>query len=150
MAQTTTSVNACDVALWIDNASGTLKDCSGSSNAVTMNFTKNIGDLRTFQQTWPVRLSCGKDGTFNLVAVYSTATDEAADILKNWYFAANEPALRTVKVYIPDKNVGSDVYAGEFVMESLDIPASSGEAGPIQLTAVLRPSGEFTLTTNAT
>lgn len=150
MAETTTALNACDVSVWLDNAAGTLKDISGSSNSMTLNFTKNNGSLQVFGTKWQIRLSCGKDATFTLIAVYSSATDEAADILKNWFFAANEPALRTLKVYIPDKNVGSDVYSGEFVLESLDVPASSGEAGPIQLTAVLKPSGTVLLTTNAT
>jgi len=81
--------------------------------------------------------------------VYSTATDEGMDVLKNWFFAAT-PGLRTLTFYLPDKNVGSDKYSGEVVLESLSIPATADEASPIPVTAVLRPSGEFTLVSNAT
>ena len=82
MAETTTALNACDVSVWLDNAAGTLKDISGSSNSMTLNFTKNNGSLQVFGTKWQIRLSCGKDATFTLIAVYSSATDEAADILK--------------------------------------------------------------------
>ena len=87
MAQTTTHVNACDASIWLDNAAGTPIDISGSSNSITMNFSREIGELRTFQVKWPVRLGCGKDAEFTLRVVYSTASDEGMDILKNWYFA---------------------------------------------------------------
>ena len=149
MTQTTTYINACDASIWLDNAAGTLKDISGSSNTIQAEFTQVIGELSTFQQKWPVRLSCRKDATFTLGVVYSTATDEGMDVLKNWYFAAT-PGLRTLTFYIPDKNVGSDKYSGEVVLESLSIPSTADEASPIPVTAVLRPSGEFTLVSNAT
>jgi hypothetical protein len=149
MTQTTTYVNACDVSIWLDNAAGTAKDISGSSNKIDMAFTREIGELRTFQVKWPVRLGCGKDAEFTLTAVYSTATDEAMDILKNWWFA-DDPGLRTLHVYIPDKNVGSDHFYGEVTIGDLSIPADPTEPGPIAVEAVLLPSGAFTLTTTAT
>src|SRR5512139_771859 len=149
MTQTTTYVNACDASVWLDNSAGTLTDISGSSNTVNLEFIQVIGELSTYQQKWPVRLSCRKDATFTLNAVYSTASDEALDILNDWFFSAS-PGLKTFTVYIPTKNVGSDKYSGEVVLESLSIPASADEASPIPVTAVLRPSGEWTRVTNAT
>lgn len=149
MTQTTTYVNACDASVWLDNSAGTLTDISGSSNSVQMEFVQVIGELSTYQQKWPVRLSCRKDATFTLSAVYSTASDESVDILNDWFFSAT-PGLKTFKVYVPDKNVGSDVYSGEVVLESLSIPVTADEASPINVTAVLRPSGEWTRVTNAT
>jgi hypothetical protein len=148
MTQTATAINACDASIWLDNASGTLKDISGSSNTINMDFDNELGALRNFGSRWNIRLECGKDATFALSAVYSTATDEAVDILKNWYF--NTPGDRTLKVYLPNKNVGSDVYSGEFRLEKLSIPAESGKAEPIMVTATLRPNGAVSLTTNAT
>lgn len=148
MTQTTTAVNACDVAIWLDNASGTQKDLSGSTNTASMNFTNQLGAVRNFGTRWQIRLECGKDGTFSIAAVYSTAQDEAIDILKNWYF--NTPGDRTLTIYIPDKNVGSDVYECEARLESLDIPVEAGSADPIVVTASLKPNGPVTLTTNAT
>lgn len=149
MAQTTTHVNACDVSIWLDNAAGTLKDISGSSNKVSMSFTREIGELRTFQTKWPVRLGCGKDAEFTLTAVYSTATNEAMDILKNWWFA-DDPGLRSFHVYIPDKNVGSDHYYGEVTIGDLTWDADPTEPGPIAVEAKLLPSGAFTWTTATT
>ena len=149
MTQTTTYVNACDASVWLDNSAGTLTDISGSSNNVTMEFVQVIGELSTYQQKWPVRLSCRKDATFTLNAVYSTQSDEAVDILNDWFFSTS-PGLKTFTVYVPTKNVGSDKYSGEVVLESLSIPVSADEASPIPVTAVLRPSGVWTRTVNAT
>jgi len=149
MTQTTTYVNACDASVWLDNSAGTITDISGSSNNVTMEFIQVIGELSTYQQKWPVRLSCRKDATFTLNAVYSTTADEAVDILNDWFFATS-PGLKTFTVYVPTKNVGSDKYSGEVVLESLSIPVSADEASPIPVTAVLRPSGAWTRTVNAT
>jgi len=149
MAQTTTHVNACDASIWLDNASGTPVDVSGSSNSITMNFTREVGELRTFQVKWPVRLGCGKDATFTLRAVYSTATDEAMDILQNWYFAG-DPGSRSLHVYIPDKNVGSDHYYGEVTIASFNFNADPTEPGPIAVEAELLPDGAWALTTAST
>ena len=149
MAETTTPINACDVSVWLDNAAGTLKDISGSANSVNMEFESNIGELRVFVTRWPVRLQCGKDATFTLIVVYSTAADEGMDILKNWFFGTATGA-RSFHVYIPDKNVGSDHYYGEVVLENLSWPVNAGEAQPIPVTATLKPSGTFYLTTATT
>ncbi|MDD5517862.1 MAG: hypothetical protein PHV98_00740 [Candidatus Omnitrophica bacterium] len=149
MAQTTTDITACDASIWLDNATGTLEDISGSTNSVDLSFTKVIGELRTFQTRWPRRQECGKDCVWTLTIVYSTATDEALDIIKTWYFQS-APNLRTCTVYLPDKNIGSDMYSGEFRLQDLKIPASSGNADPVTVTATLVPSGEVILSTAAT
>lgn len=149
MAETTTSVNACDVSVWLDNEAGTLIDISGSTNQVNMEFESNIGELRVLVTRWPIRLQCGKDATFSLIVVYSTASDEGMDILKNWFFGT-ETGARSLHVYIPDKNVGSDHFYGEVVLENLSWPVNAGEAQPIPVSASLRPSGTWTLDTAAT
>ena len=149
MAETTTAINACDVKVYLDDANGTPVDISGSTNACSMEFENNIGELRVLVTRWPIRLSCGKDATFSLVVVYSTAADEGSDILKDWYFS-DETGTRTLTIYIPDKNVGADKYSGEVVMENLAIPVNAGEASPIPVSTNLKPSGSWTLTTNAT
>lgn len=149
MAQTTTGFNACDIAIWLDDDTGTLKDISGSSNSVDLNFDNTLGLYRTFGSTWPRRLECGKDAQFTLQILYSSAADEGADLLKTWYFA-NPPGQRTLKIYSPDKNVGSDVYAAEVMVENVTWSGEAGNADPIMISATLRPSGEVTWTTNAT
>jgi len=149
MAQTTTMVNACDVSVWLDNAAGTLKDVSGSSNVLGMKFDMDIGEFKAFQSRWKARVECGKDAEFKLTAVYSETTDEALSILKNWFFAA-APGARSLKIYIPDKNVGSDLYSCEVRLKDLEIPADASKADPIMVSATLVPDGAVTLTTNAT
>lgn len=143
MAQTTTHVNACDVSVWLDNLAGTLTDISGSSNGVSMQFSIETGMLRTFQAKWPVRTECGKDAEITLKAVYSTAADEAYDILKNWFFAST-PGARSFSCYIPNKNVGSDHYYGEVRLGGgFGFDADPTEPGPIAVEVTLLPDGEF-------
>lgn len=147
--QTDTAIVACDAGIWLDNLSGVLKNIGGSANEVAMNFDNPQGAFRTFGSKWPKRLECGKDASYTLSIVYSTATDEGFDILKNWFFAAN-PGARTCKIYLPNKNVGSDVYSGEFKIQDLKFTPVAGSADPVTVTATLLPTGEVTLAVNAT
>ena len=149
MAQTSTGINGCDVAIWLDKAGGTLTDISGSSNKIDLNFDQELAMFRTFGSKWPKRLECGKDASFALDVIYSSAADEGLDILKDWFFAT-DPGARTLKIYVPDKNVGSDVYSCEVRIENLTFSAEAGAADPIMVSASLLPDGEVTLVTNAT
>lgn len=149
MAQTTTAVSACDVSLWLGDDSGTAVDISGSSNEIDMSFEQNIGEFVTFGSRWPVRQECGKDASFSIQVVYSTAADEAFDLIKNWYFS-NTPGRRLLEVYIPDKNVGSDYYNGDVRIASFNWTASRGEASPIMVSLELLPDGEFSHSTSGT
>ena len=146
--QTTTAVNACDVSVWLDDNNGTLKDISGSSNTISMEFTNQLGAVSNFATRWPVRLECRKDATFNLTAIYSMATDEAKDLLLKWFF--NFPGVRTLKVYIPDKNVGSDVYTAEVHLATMPITVQADSADPIEMSCQLMPEGPVLWAQNAT
>jgi len=149
MVQTTSVINACDISLWLDDDANTLQDISGSSNQIDMNFDLDLGTFQSFQSRWPKRLECGKDAQFTLQVAYSTTADEAFDILKQWYFAT--PAgERTINIFMPDKNVGSDKFSGEVRIKNLSWTATGGEADPILVTATLLPSGEIAHTTAAT
>lgn len=150
MAQSTTIVTACDVNVWLDSGAGTPVDISGVTNSVTLNFSQNVDAQHTFGSRWPVRFMCGKDANFSLVVFYSTATDEGLDILRDWFFANDSADARTLTVYIPTKDVGWDRYQAEVVLESLDIPATAGEATPITVTASLLPTGAVTHSQSAT
>ena len=150
MATTTTSVNACDADIRLDNADGDPINVSGSTNSVVMNFDHQIGDFRVFQDKWPVRLACGKDAAFTLNVVYdSTAATTAFGLLRDWFFTAT-PGLRTLAIYIPDKEAGSDYYYGEMHIANLNWTADPSEPGAIAVTAELLPSGEVTLDTAGT
>jgi hypothetical protein len=141
MAQTTTAINACDVVIELDDEQNHIKNISGSSNEIKMAFMGKTGDLQTFGGDFPVRLSCGRDAEFSLIAVYTTALEEARDIINEWYFGTG--GLRTLRVSIPDASVGSDMYYGEVVLDKFDFTASSGDASPIKLNATLKPSGAW-------
>lgn len=149
MAQSTTAINACDASIWLDDDANTLQDISGSSNSVDINFDHDLGQYITFQSKWPNRLECGKDASFSIQAVYSTASDEAWDLLKQWYFATS-PGERSLNIYLPDKNVGSDKFSCEARIENLSFTMTGGEADPIIVTATLLPSGAVAHTTAAT
>lgn len=150
MTQTTTAINGCDAAIWCDDDSGTLKDISGSSNEFALDLKINVGATPTFGSRWPKRLMCGRDASLKLVVVYTTAADEGADIIKSWALQQTDPGPRTIKLYVPDKNVGSDVYSGEWVLESASWDVKAGEAAPLTIEATLLPDGAVTLATNAT
>jgi len=149
MAQTTTKINACDASVWLDTAAGVLTDISGSSNGVDLSFTREIGELRTFQSKWPVRMGCGKDVEVTLRVIYSTATAEGAHILKNWFFQST-PASRSFHLYLPSKNVGSDHYYGEMALGDMSFNADPTEPGPILIEATLMADGEFSYTVATT
>lgn len=143
MAQTTTAVNACDVVIKLDDENGLPQDVSGSSNEIKMSFMKKTGELQTFGGDFPVRLACGRDAEFSLVGVYTLAINEIRDLINEWYFGTDTPALRTLEVNIPDNSPGSDRYYGEVVLDSFDFTASSGDASPLKLNATLKPSGAW-------
>ena len=150
MTQTATAVNACDVAIRLDDDSGTPVWISGSSNAVEMEFAQELQAYWTmYRGRMPVRQSCREDATVQMQAIYSTTDSEAVDLLTDWYF--NHPGTaRTLSIYIPDYTIGSDVYSGEVLLESLTVPASAEEAMPIPVQATMMPSGDWTKATKAT
>ena len=143
MALTTTAVSACNVSIWLDNATSVATDISGSSNSVDLEFTLNLGEVNAFQNQWPVRQECGKDASISLEILYTETAEEAFDIIKDWYFAAN-PGARQLTIYIPDKNVGSDKYECQARLESFSFTAESGEPNPIMVSVSLKPDGELT------
>ena len=150
MAQTTVAINACDVAIFLDNASGTATDISGSSNKIEIPLTQEIGEARTFQNDYKIRKACGRDGAFNLTVIYTTGADEGLDILRDWYFSTGSKTARSIAVYVPDKNVGSDHYSAAVLLESLNIPLDPSEPGPVICEAALLPTGAISHTTAST
>jgi len=149
MAETSTARNACDVAVWLDNAAGTPVDISGSSNQVDIALDFKLGEYTTFGGCCTYRLECGQDGTITLNAVYTTALAEARAELSAWATMGCNKNARTLSVYLPDKNVASEHWYGEFRLESYNITADHNDAGPMPVTAVFKPHGcvEYTVAT---
>lgn len=150
MARTTTARNACDVAIWVDNAAGTPTDVSGSMNQARMTFTNTLGEFVVFGYDAVNRLCCGQDGTFELDIWYTTAAAEGRDLFFIWYFGATVCTPRTVSLYLPDKNVGSDHIYGEFLIEVMDVVADRGDAAPMPITVRLLPNGVINRVVDAT
>ena len=149
MSATSTAFNACDASIWLDDDTGTPRDCSGSMNRVGMNFDHKLGEYEVYQDRCTYRLECGKDASFELVVVDTTLATEASEIIQTWYHATN-PGVRTLTIYLPDKNVGSRKYQCEARIEHYDLTPDRGEPGPIIVSATLRPHGCVTYTTVAT
>jgi len=149
MAETTTAINACDASVWLDDDAGTPVDISGSTNEVDINFDNEMGEYTVFGNRWKRRTECGKDASFTLQVVYTTQTDEGFDLLKQWFFA-HAPGNRTISIYLPNKNVGSDHYTMEAKLANLAFTATAGEGDPMMVSAELLPDGEVTHTTLST
>src|SRR3989304_3661931 len=98
MAQTTTSVNACDVVLEIDNAAGAQTNISGSSNQCSMSMSANVGETYTFSGQWAIRKVCKMNVSVSVQVVYSTSDAEGLNLLADWWFGANYNAARTVTI----------------------------------------------------
>lgn len=146
MAQSTTSVSGCNVVVSLDNAAGTLTDISGSSNQVEMSFTNVAGTYRNAASSNPTRYLIEQDLTISLTILYSTATDEALDILRKWVAAGITGSdARSLRVDIPDSTAGSDRYEVEVLATQFDIPASAADAGPILASVALESTGAYTV-----
>ncbi len=144
MAETTTARNACNASLWLDDSGGTLLDISGSSNSFDPSFTREIGDYQVFQQCWKKRLACGLDGSFTLNVVYSTTAAEAFQLLNAWLFEGCLATFRTLTWFMPDKNVGSNMWSAEVLLADFGWTEDPTDAGPVIATVTLVPNGEVT------
>ena len=149
MPPTTTAIVATNAKVWIDNAAGTPVDVSGSSNRIEISPENGIAEFRAFGQTWRQRRVTGKDVSMSFNVIYTTASDEAVDVLKTWFFGGSD-AARTVSVYLPDKNVGSDHFYGEFVLASLSIPLDAEADEVVRVSCDLRADGQVYVTAATT
>jgi hypothetical protein len=83
------------------------------------------------------------------VRIPPSTTAAVKHALLDWYF--NKPGTnKTIKVYLPDKNVGSDVYTAEVKLITMPIGVQAATAEPMQISCTLRPDGPVTWVTNAT
>ena len=69
--------------------------------------------------------------------------------MRDWAISGVDTA-RTCVIYVPDKNVGSDMYSAEWVLDSLDIPLDAEDAGPVACSAVLLIDGDISHSNVAT
>jgi hypothetical protein len=145
MADTTTAFTACDVVAELDDASGVLRDISGSTNKLEADFKNNIGEFRTLGGSqWKNRIQCGKDASVKLIGIASTAVNEIRDIILNWFF--NGSGLRTFRWSEPAATSGAKRFSGEFVLDSYKFSHDSADANPVMYEISLLPSGAISMT----
>ena len=150
MATTSTARNACDVAIWLDTDAGMATGISGSMASAAIDLQATLGEYQVFGDCCMQRLECGVDATITLNVLYTTAASEGRDILSSWWAQGCSKDARTLAIYLPDKNVGSEKWSGEFRLEGLSFGIDRGSASPMPVTAVLRPHGCVSHTTAAT
>lgn len=144
MSATTTAFTACDAVLFLDNASGTPVDISGSTNTVDANFDNKLGEFKPFGTQWPIRVTCGKDASFTIKGVATTAIGEIRDLVENWFF--NGSGARTFTFSLPDNNSGDVTYSAEVLLKSFKFSGDASSADPIMYDIELTPSGAVTRT----
>jgi hypothetical protein len=149
MPETTSAINACNVALHLDNSSGVPVDISGSANRVEPQFSQQIGEYQVFGGAWLKRLVCKKDATLNLQIVYSTAANEGWKILKDWWQNHNDEP-RTVRFMVPEEEIGADDFSGEFLISTMNAPFDGTQAGPVLVALTLLQTGGLNIGTVAT
>lgn len=146
MAQTVTSVSACDIAISLDDADGTLQNISGSSNRVRIRFFSRYHQNKHFDTAAPWKALLWTELDISLVILYSTADDEGLDILRNWFDALDGKNARTLRLDVPDGSVGDHRYECEAVWLNMDLPLEADDAGAVAVRARLRSTNEYSVT----
>lgn len=141
--QTTTGANACNAQIWLDDASSTARNLSGQTSVMTPSFTQPNGEFFTFGAKWPKNLQCPLKGTIAVQSVYTTASNEAREIIFDWFFN-HSGTNRSLAIYTPTKDVGCDKFSGEFKLTDFTFTGTAGEPGPMMVSYTLVPDGAVT------
>jgi hypothetical protein len=136
-----TAIAATNCVIELDNAAGTPTDISSETNKVKTTIENKIGEFRTFGNKWPCRLVISKDAAFDIDTLYTLGADDGFDILRDWHFGGNDNP-RTLSIYIPNNQPGSDKYTAEVVLEKLEWDTDAEADEPVMTSASLKPTGE--------
>lgn len=142
MAGTTTAVNACDAVIQLADENDVLMDISGSTNECNLGFTKNIGGTKVFGSQTPIRRQCGVDFSLDLTALFTTALNEARDVLFEWAFAGGTGSRR-FKLMVPNSNIGGFTFTGKVVLQKMDLPLKADDAAPILIKSSMMADGDL-------
>ncbi len=140
MAATTTAFTACDWVLELDDDANALQDISGSSTTVDVNFDNQIGEFRPFGTQWKTRTQCGKDASFKVKGIATTAANEIRDLVEDWYFNGSGP--RTFRLSSPAGDPTNVRYFAECFLKSFKFSGDAGSADPVMYDIELVPTGE--------
>ncbi len=144
MAATTTAFTACDWKVELDDDGGSLQDISGSTNTLDANFDNDVGEFRVFGTEWKARIVCGKDASFKIKGIATTATNEIKDLIETWFFAGRE--ARSFQFSSPGADSGDYVYAAEVVLKTFKFSGDAASADPVMYDIELVPTGAVTRT----
>jgi hypothetical protein len=102
----------------------------------------NLGDFTVFEDDWTYRLAGKKDASGTLNIVGSTGAGAMLRWALDWWFNYHDEARRIVMNF-PDANVGSERIDGHFMLETIPLQSSAGEAGPMMISLSLQATGEI-------
>lgn len=148
MAASTTILYGTDSVIEVEIGTTTV-DISGSSNQATINLEMIVGEANVFGDKWPQRVMTAKNCTVDCAAWYSSASNEAADFLLDWFSEA-APATRHVDIYINGKTVGNRVLSADWVFNGVNIDLQPAQTSPIPVTFQLLNAGAVTITPYST
>lgn len=126
-----------------------MTDISGSSNTANVNLEMIIGEAAVFNDKWPQRVMTAKNATVDLTCWYSSADNEAADILLDWFNEAS-PLPKHFDIYIPSKTAGAKVISADWVFKGPNLGIKTAETQPIPITTQLLNAGAVTVTAYST
>lgn len=149
MPTTSTEIVATNCEIWLDNAANVLTNISGSLNSVEFSPANGVAEWHTFTTQWKQRRVVHKDMPITINAVYTTAAAEAAQLVENWFFGGNDNP-RSIKVFVPDSEVGAYTYTGEYVLVDYSVSPDAEADDVVRMTINLAPDGTVTRGTNAT
>lgn len=142
MPATTSAFTACDTVVKLDNENGVLQDISGSSNTLEAVFERKTGEVRVFGTEWMLRIQCGKDASFKLKAVGTSAVSEVRRLVTDWFFDGQ--GTRTLQFDEPDSNGGGYRYEAEVFLKSHKFTLDAGSENPVMYDLEFVPNGEVT------
>ena len=146
MAQTTTSVTQKSCVVSLDTSGGTLTNISGSTTTYSISGSADSGEDSTFEGTSNLTTAGPKTDTVDLAVIYSTATSEGSDILKQWWFSDGHQTERTVQIDVPDSSTGSDRYSGEVRLTGFSMAADSSATQKLRVECTLTCDGGLSWT----
>lgn len=147
MTQTITAHNACGAVIEIDDADGDPVNVSGSSNKASLSVSQEFGEGVTFEGEWNLTVTCKKNGSLEISALWTDDPEEARSLLEDWWIAGGN---RVVSVYPAGKVAGKRYYTGNYKLGEYSVPIDAGDANIMVVSATLQPDGEITFSTVST
>lgn len=149
MATTETEIVATNCVILLDNAAAVQTDISGSLNSVTYSPENGIAEWNTFGTQWKQRRVVHKDMPVSLAVIYSTNAAEGAQLVENWFWGG-EDGNRTLRIYLPDQDVGAYIISGEFILASAPVTLDAEADDVVRMEVELLPDNVVTRSINIT